>query len=185
MKMLEKMADDMKGIRMGMEALGKDLKESKEETKLLREEMSAMKEEQAEKEREWREERRGLQKEVQLVKGRMEMQDGNWRRRNIVVRGISVEEPERDLVKFLSEKLGVNVEVREAWVVVKSMGREIVVGELDVEGKKGGDGKEGCPETYKYIYRGRFHGGGKRDTGRDKKVCEGGKGKRDESKRGV
>lgn len=130
---LEAMEKDMKVIRSEVENTRKELTVNNEAIKKFGEELRKIKEDQIKKEVQWEKEKTELRKEVNNLKDKLEKQEKDRKRNNIVIKGLELGNtgrPEAEIEKFMQEKLQVKVNVRKTSTFGRRGERQVVVAEI-------------------------------------------------------
>lgn len=116
----------------------RDNEQLKNELKMQNEQIKELKEEIRKGELKWQEERKELTQRIETLEGKLEKQEKERKKNNIVIKGLKVEETnvKSEVQKFLEKEMGVEGVVNNAYKIGKQKGKELIVAEMnDIEAK--------------------------------------------------
>lgn len=128
-KMMMGMSAQLREIKEDTTSTKKEIKDIKEQMKSYWEELRTLKEDFLKKEVEWETERNEMRKEIGQMKRKLENQERNHKKNNIVVKGAKFESEnqKQEITDFLQRELGVRADVEEVFKVGKQEPKVTVI----------------------------------------------------------
>lgn len=129
-KMIEEMGKEMKEIKTEIQSSRSEVNDT---IKKLGEDIRSIKEELIKKEVEWKKEKMEIYREVQDLKTRLEKQEKDNKRNNIIIKGLEIKNPKMagtEVENFIQNSLQVSVKVRNAFTIGKQEEKKVTVAEI-------------------------------------------------------
>lgn len=115
-QMRTEMKEGFQNTNSQNEMLKAELEKTNRELKQIKQELMT-------KEKEWIEEKSGLKNRITELEDRMEKEDKNRRRNNIIVKGAKIkgENIKTEIEGFIKEKMNITIQIREAYEINKGV----------------------------------------------------------------